>query len=436
MYARLAFRNAKHALSDYMIYMFTQILLFSMMFFSLFVAQIGKVEAGLQTASLPMVIVLISILLVRYIHDFMFKQRAKEFAGYLLLGMEQPYIIRMFILEFVMISTLCFLISILFDIGCVSLFGMILTRHLSIMQYTSCFLQTLLYFVMMLGIASCFIYSRMKHREIAQLLVEKRRNQKTVVKQAYYVWRRRAVSSFTILYLMIIGISFGSQSLALPMISCIAIPLIIAVYSFYHWLFLYLDKKRSIHDSRLYQKDHLYLAATETSGYQTNSLLNSLFCLCLLFSIISFLFGSSMFYTESLFGNQVVQAWMGFLQICICIIFMILYFSILSLKIIIASSHQRAEIKLMKYLGKDDKQLELLLKKKTGIDLFLPVSLCALLLITTLPLCNHKLNVLLPAGIENLYLLLAALYLIGFFIFYSCYCYLVYRMLKKNLLQV
>lgn len=89
MYLKLAFGNAKRSAFDYLLYIFTMIILVSIMCVSNCIAVSGQMQLGFGTASLPLLIVLIMVVLIAYINTFMMKQRAKEFATYSLLGMDK-----------------------------------------------------------------------------------------------------------------------------------------------------------------------------------------------------------------------------------------------------------------------------------------------------------------------------------------------------------
>lgn len=88
MYLKLAFRNAKRSITNYLLYITTMIILVAIMTVSNGIAITGKAQ-GFQTVSLPLLITLILVILAGYINSFMLKERAKEFANYLLLGMER-----------------------------------------------------------------------------------------------------------------------------------------------------------------------------------------------------------------------------------------------------------------------------------------------------------------------------------------------------------
>jgi Predicted permease. len=111
MYIKLALCNVKRSIFDYMLYIITMIVLISVLCVSNFIAIYGNIRAGFQTVALPFLIVLIMIVLVNYINLFMIKQRAGEFATYLLLGMEKDKLTYMFLLEFCFIGSLCFILG-------------------------------------------------------------------------------------------------------------------------------------------------------------------------------------------------------------------------------------------------------------------------------------------------------------------------------------
>ena len=88
MYLKLAIRNAKRSVMDYLLYITSMIILLTIMQISNCIAVMGKMQAGLHTTSLPVLITIILVVLVEYMNRFMLKQRAKEFSNYLLLFLQ------------------------------------------------------------------------------------------------------------------------------------------------------------------------------------------------------------------------------------------------------------------------------------------------------------------------------------------------------------
>ena len=86
LYLKLSIRNARRSFMDYLLYVAAMTVLFAVIEVSNCIAIIGEL-AGFQVISLPLLIVAIQIVLAGYIDLFLLKQRAKELASYLLLGM-------------------------------------------------------------------------------------------------------------------------------------------------------------------------------------------------------------------------------------------------------------------------------------------------------------------------------------------------------------
>ena len=83
MYLKLSIRNAKRSFMDYLLYIATMTVLFAIIEVSDCIAVLGG-SSGFQVISLPLLTAAIQIVLARYIDSFLLKQRAKEFANYLL----------------------------------------------------------------------------------------------------------------------------------------------------------------------------------------------------------------------------------------------------------------------------------------------------------------------------------------------------------------
>ena len=148
---------------------------------------------------------------------------------------------------------------------------------------------------------------------------------------------------------------------------------------------------------------------------------------------MAFIFGVLMFTDTDLFLNKEFQNWMGVLQIFICIIFIVLFFSIISLKEIIENKHKEEEVRLLTYLGKDKKQLKSLIRKQTLINLSIPSFMAFVILLVATPLINHKVNTLLPNVLNNIYLYSLGVYTLCFLVLYFCYYIIVYVINTKNI---
>lgn len=120
MLGKLARRNARRAMKDYLIYLITMILITALMFafnsmiFSPAIIRLCTQEAGVMGALLGLVtgfIVLIVVWLVHYMVKFMAQKRSREFGTYLLLGFHKKQIANLFLRENMLIGAAAFIIG-------------------------------------------------------------------------------------------------------------------------------------------------------------------------------------------------------------------------------------------------------------------------------------------------------------------------------------
>ena len=211
MYLKLALRNAKRSMFNYLLYISTMVMLTSIIFLSNCIADWGDMQAGFQTMALPLLIVMIMAVLVNYINHFIIRQRAKEFATYMLLGMEKDKLSLVLLCELSVIGLVCFLLGAALGTGIFSICCHTLLQEtgshsvLRIMPKST--LQTLVYFCCV-EVLSIFLMKRKIYElQIVQLMREKQRNQPLGAgKKSFWGWMLM-ISLFSYLTLLF-GISF------------------------------------------------------------------------------------------------------------------------------------------------------------------------------------------------------------------------------------
>lgn len=436
MYLKLTLRNAKRSILDYLLYITTMIFLIIIMTVSNYVAIIGNVQAGFQTVTLPLLITLILVILVGYINNFMLKQRSKEFANYLLLGMEKGKLTWMLLGEFFVIGIMCFVISSLIGFGVCLVLSLVKNRLHNCFEIQISFFgrglrDTFVYFCVVEMLSAIRIKCNIIKLQIREIMIKKKHNQNLGDKQQYRFWLASFGASLFCLIGLIFGIVFLPEDMGFIIISFIALPLLLTIFAFYKWMFLYFSMKRQKQSLSLYQKDCLYLMAQITSETKTSTIMNSIFCVCLFFSAMSFMFGVLMLQSEFIFFDTDSQRWMGFLQISLCIIFIVIYFSVLSLQQIIELRREARDLLILHYMGKDKLQLKSLIKIKILIKLSIPAIMCISLMFVSIPLLNYKLNVMLPTVMENILIKSAFGFSICFLALYFIYFKVLCIMSKK-----
>ena len=181
MYLKLAMRNARRSVMDYLLYIAATVILLSIIFVSNYISVWGNIRANFQTASLPLLIVLIMTFLMAYINNFMVKQRSKEFATYLLLGMKKTTLFFLFACEIVSVGMVCFAVGGLFSLLlynlCFTFFQKSNIDQLSMKTIGKGTLYSLAYFCLVEICVLLQIRKSVWKLEISRLIKEKRRNE-------------------------------------------------------------------------------------------------------------------------------------------------------------------------------------------------------------------------------------------------------------------
>ncbi|MCM1175477.1 MAG: hypothetical protein NC341_10560 [Blautia sp.] len=429
MYFKLAFRNAKRSVFDYLLYIFTMIVLTSIICLSNHIAIFGNMQAGFQTISLPLVIVLIMAVLVEYINAFLVKQRAKEFAAYILLGMEKRKLSLIFLLEISLIGIICFVLGVLSGtcIYYISFYAILHgnNRVFDFQVMLKSIIYTFGYFCIVEFISMFRMVCKINSLEIKQLMQEKQRNQSFGVNKKLF-WKWMLICSFSAFFIMLCSIVFGANRFMYILISIVSIPLLVSVFAFYKWLYACLSAERLFGIDALYQGDRLYWISEMTANTRTSAILNAVFSLCLLFSAMAFVFGMLLLSWDIGIWTYTDREWMGFLQISICIVFIVIYFSIMSFLQITELKKQKKRIQILRYMGKNQNELKKLIKTQIQLKLILPTIMCFILILISAPLVSYKLDSILPAYLHNFVLIAVGWFMICFVILYFCYYFLTY----------
>jgi len=433
MYLKLSIRNAKRSFTNYLLYVVTMTLLLAIMEISECIAITGEL-ADFQTISLPLLITVIQVILVEYIDTFMLKQRAKEFANYLLSGMEKKKLTNLFLCELLLIGLFCFLAGTTTGFALYRLFFFKVTLHgikFSGFLYGKSMFYTLCCFCFIEIVCVFHLKRRFNKLQIRELMCEKNRNENMKNKDNWKKWAVVFIASFLCMICLVCGIVFLPENYIFYTVSVVAIPLIISVFAFYQWIFGCLYAHRKMKSVTIYQKNRLYIMAYLTSNFKTTAIINAVFCMCFLFSASSFITGMLMLQPEFQLFDKASQQWMGTTQISICIVFSIIYFSILSLQQLIELRQDSKSRQILRYMGKSSPQIASLVKQQIIMKLTLPMTMALLIFLFCVPLLNIKLNIILPAALHNVLFKFTGEFFLCTLFFYLCYFLIVNAMSKQ-----
>lgn len=433
MYLKLSIRNAKRSFVNYLLYAAAMTVLLAIIEISNCITIIGE-SAGFQAISLPLLIAAIQIVLVEYIDTFMLKQRAKELASYSLLGMGKKRLTRLFLCEILLIGFCCYMAgtTIGFSVyGVWYFYGPLHEmKHYGFLYGKSMF-YTFLFFCLIETVCSFRLRRRLDKLQIRELMYERNHNQGVKNIGNYKKWGIIFFLCFVCLIGCVCGIVFLPEVYVVYPVSVAAIPLLISVFAFYKWVFSYLYAYRRMKSVRIYQKDRLYITANVTSNFKSAAMVNAIFCICLLFSGCSFVTGILMLQPEFQLFDAAIQQWMGISQISICIVFLVIYFSILSLQQIIEIRQNSKSNQIMRCMGKSNKQIARLVNQQIVIKLTAPMIMALLIISFCMPLLNGKMNLILPASLNNILLKLTGEFGACIVVFYICYFGIVSTMGKR-----
>lgn len=434
MYLKLALRNAKRSLFDYLLYIISMITLISIICISNCLACLGSMQFDFQTASLPLLIVAVMIFLVDYLNVFIVKQRAKEFATYMLLGMEKSKLSSVFLIEICVVGALCFIIGTTIGIIIYYVcFEVLLEQGIydnSMQIISKGVLQTLMYFCIV-EIVSIFRVKRWLYKlEISRLMNEKRHNEplRTAGKS---FWCRVFTINLLLFLVLLLAVTLGPDDMAYVALPVISIPMLCLIFSFYKWMYAFLASLRIAKSMEIYQDNRLYFISELTASSRTAENLNAIFSICLIFSVISFIFGSALLDANIQLFSKAEQNRMGFLQISISIVFLVIYFSVSSLHQIIGIRKQQKKFRLLGYIGKNQGEIKSIVKTQILMNLFIPIAMALFLIFISVPFVNHKLNIILPVAMHNFPVYAVAGFLLCFFLLYMLYFSIVLLMCSR-----
>ena len=289
MLSKLAWRNAKRSFKDYIIYLITVTLAFSLVFsFNLIISSKDILELTHVMNSLQPAIIFVSFIvlfvigwLIHYTMKFMLQKRSKEFGTYMLLGIEKKEIIKMFLIENLLLGIGCLLLS--FFIGFV--FGQFLTMiimnifelpyRVNLSFGIMPFLLTSGYFIIIYLFVLLRANRKIKKMKLQELLYLDKTNESKIYKQK----KHRAIVFLISFVLGIIafllfhrGMIMSVKNLSGSPMPLIFGSLVLIIFSIYGVSFSFADFLKSIalkNKKWKYQKDHLFIVRQFTSKVKT-----------------------------------------------------------------------------------------------------------------------------------------------------------------------
>ena len=303
MLSKLSIRNVKRSLKDYLIYMVTITLSFSLIFsfnliaFSRDLTELSEHMANFKYAILfvSMIVIFLVGCLINYTMHFMFEKRSKEFGTYMLLGIKKKEINKLFLLENIFLGSIAVVLS--FFIG--TLFSILLSAiimnifempyQIALSIHITPILVSLTYFLFIYIFVLLRSKRRIKKMNIYDLLYLEKQNEQKMSKKTRS-WTFILASSLGGLGLLLFDYAFKiveEPTMMVPFFLSILL-LGISIYGLTLSIGEFLLNYCLKHEKIKYKKDNLFItrnfsAKVGTMGITlgTLALLSTLTLLCL-----------------------------------------------------------------------------------------------------------------------------------------------------------
>lgn len=276
MLSKLALRNVKRSLKDYIIYIVTVVMAFSLIFafnfvaFSKDITELSSTMNNLKYAVIFVSIIIVFVIawLINYTMRFMFEKRSKEFGTYMILGIEKKQINRLFLLENLILGLIAFALSFFIGIIFGNLFSAIVMNlfempyQISLQITATPILLSILYFVLIYAFTLFRSSRRMKKMKIHDLLyLEKQNEQK--------IWKKKKYRNVLFIIFVIMGITglyicdYFFKVMEANVLIYLLIAIILLIISIYgitftlgDFILAFINKRKKIK----YSKDNLFVA--------------------------------------------------------------------------------------------------------------------------------------------------------------------------------
>lgn len=311
MLGKLAYRNAKRSLKDYLIYLITITISFSLILAFNLVAssdEVVKLSSGMDTFKqvlvfINVVIVFVVCFLINYTTRFMFEKRSKELGTYMLLGIKKKGIARLLVTENVLLGLFAFVLAVPFGFLLSQFISLVIVRLLGIPEVI--FISMNMVSIGLMAVYVLAIYAlvllnllrRIRKMTVHDFLYFEKKNEKKMFRSS----KKRNI-------VFVISVLLGSAALLLwnsrcnmekmneqetltyLMISvCLLIVSIYGVCSTCADMFLSLLLKSK---KRKYQKNNLFVARTFASKARTMSFTFGTLSVLILLSLLCLNFSS------------------------------------------------------------------------------------------------------------------------------------------------
>lgn len=312
MLNKLAVRNVKRSSRDYIIYLITITIAFSLMFAMNLVSWSDAIVEIYDNMNdtfknvvifINVIVVFVICFLINYTTKFMFSKRSKEFGTYMLLGIKKKKISKLFLLENILFGIIALILSIPIGFVFSQFISLFLVKVMELPQ--AIFIEfnfmsvvlLLLYFLLIYLFVLFLAYRRIKKISIYNLLYLEKQNEEKVIKT-----KKRRNLLFIISILIGIGSFIFLNStftndviMDQSILTYAIVGIFLFIISIYGVMFSLSDFLLSIvlkNKKIKYSKDNLFVARTFSSKARTMGMTLGTLGVLIMFTLLFLNFSS------------------------------------------------------------------------------------------------------------------------------------------------
>ena len=306
MLNKLALRNVKRSVKDYIIYMITITLALSLTYALNLVSwsdAVNSISDGMNSFKQAIIFVNIIVIfvicfLINYTIKFMFEKRSKEFGTYMLLGIKKKKITQMFLLENIFLGLIALVLSIPIGFIMSQFISLIIIHILNLPQTIfiefnlMSFILLIVYFLIIYALVLFIAYRRIKKISIYDLLYLEKQNEEKAIKTK----KHRTIIFILSLLLGILAFIIWNSRFDLTLtyegsvLTYLLLGIILFIISMYGFMFSISDFLLSLvlkNKKLKYTKDNLFVARTFSSKMRTMGFTLGTLGLLIMFTLLS-----------------------------------------------------------------------------------------------------------------------------------------------------
>ena len=312
MLSKLAIRNVKRSSRDYIIYLITITIAFSLMFAMNLVSWSDAVVDLYDNMNdtfknvvifINVIVVFVICFLINYTTKFMFEKRSKEFGTYMLLGIKKKKISRLFLLENILFGFIALILSIPIGFVFSQFISLFIVKIMELPQ--AIFIEfnfmsvvlLLLYFFLIYLFVLFLAHRRIKKINIYNLLYLEKQNEEKVIKKnknrnlLFVISMLIGIGSYIFLHSTLTNDVMMNQSIltyAIVGIFLFIISIYGVMFSLSDFLLSIVLKSKKIK----YSKDNLFVARTFSSKARTMGMTFGTLGVLIMFTLLFLNFSS------------------------------------------------------------------------------------------------------------------------------------------------